>query len=112
LRWYKEQARKCYDEERGHIEGTPLPGETGNSEIAGHRNTFFRGLKDIRKNDEIQVQTASGFRYEVDWVKTVAPDDLSVLAPTSESAMTLMTCYPFYFVGPAPKRFIVRAHKE
>ena len=97
----------------GHIEGTPLPGEAGNSGIAGHRDTFFRGLKDIRKNDEIQLQTATGlFRYEVDWVKTVAPDDLSVLAPTSESAITLVTCYPFYFVGPAPKRFIVRAHKE
>lgn len=97
----------------GHIEGTPLPGEAGNSGIAGHRDTFFRGLKDIRKNDEIQLQTATGLsRYEVDWIKTVAPDDLSVLAPSSESALTLVTCYPFYFVGPAPKRFVVRAHKD
>ncbi len=96
----------------GHIEGTPLPGEAGNSGIAGHRDTFFRGLKDIRKNDEIQFQAATGLiRYEVDWVKVVAPDDLTVLAPSTESALTLVTCYPFYFVGPAPKRFVVRAHK-
>ena len=60
----------------GHIEGTPLPGETGNSGIAGHRDTFFRELKDIRRNDEIQLQTATGlFRYEVDWMKVVEPDD-------------------------------------
>jgi sortase A len=96
----------------GHIAGTPLPGEAGNSGIAGHRDTFFRGLKDIRKNDEIQFQTATGLsRYAVDWVKVVAPDDLSVLAPSTESALTLVTCYPFYFVGPAPKRLVVRARK-
>ena len=96
----------------GHIESTPLPGEAGNSGIAGHRDTFFRGLKDIHRNDEIQVQTPTGlFRYEVDWVKVVAPDDLSVLAPSTESALTLVTCYPFYFVGPAPKRLVVRARK-
>jgi sortase A len=96
----------------GHIEGTPLPGEAGNSGIAGHRDTFFRGLENIRKNDEIQFQTATGLsHYTVDWVKVVAPDDLSVLAPSTESALTLVTCYPFYFVGPAPKRFVVRARK-
>jgi sortase A len=96
----------------GHIEGTPLPGEPGNSGIAGHRDTFFRGLKDIRANDEIQLQTARGLlHYEVDWVKVVGPDDISVLAPATESMLTLVTCYPFYFVGPAPKRFIVRAHE-
>jgi len=97
----------------GHIAGTPLPGEDGNIGIAGHRDTFFRGLKDIRKNDEIQLQTASGLsRYAVDWAKVVANDDRSVLAPSNESALTLVTCYPFYFVGPAPKRFVVRAHKN
>jgi sortase A len=96
----------------GHIAGTPLPGEAGNIGIAGHRDTFFRGLKDIRKDDEIQLQTASGLsRYEVDWMKVVANDDQSVLAPSTESTLTLVTCYPFYFVGPAPKRFVVRAHK-
>jgi len=96
----------------GHIAGTPFPGEAGNIGIAGHRDTFFRGLKDIRTNDEIQLQTASGLsRYEVDWAKVVANDDQRVLAPSAESALTLVTCYPFYFVGPAPKRFVVRAHK-
>jgi len=96
----------------GHIEGTPLPGEPGNSGIAGHRDTFFRDLENIRQKDEIQLQTATGlFRYEVDWVKIVAPDDLSVLAPSTESALTLVTCYPFYFVGPAPKRFVVHARE-
>jgi len=97
----------------GHIPATPLPWEAGNSAIAGHRDTFFRGLKDIRKDDEIQFQTATGLsRYVVDWVKVVAPDDRSVLAPSTEAELTLVTCYPFYFVGPAPTRFVVRAHKE
>jgi sortase A len=97
----------------GHIAGTPFPGDPGNSGIAGHRDTFFRQLKDIHEKDEIQLQTATGlFRYEVDSVKLVAPDDLSVLAPSTESALTLVTCYPFYFVGPAPERFVVHAHKN
>lgn len=97
----------------GHIEGTPLPWESGNSGIAGHRDTFFRGLRDIRTNDEIQFQTATGlFHYAVDWAKVVAPDDRGVLAPSTESSITLVTCYPFYFVGPAPNRFVVRAHRD
>lgn len=98
----------------GHIEGTPFPGEPGNSGIAGHRDTFFRELKDIRRNDEIQIQTATGlFRYEVDWVKVVEPNDTTVLEPsTVESTLTLVTCYPFYFLGPAPNRFVVHARKN
>jgi sortase A len=97
----------------GHIEGTALPGESGNIGIAGHRDTYFRGLKDIRARDEIQIQTASDLsRYEVDWVQIVAPSDIGVLSPSAESAITLVTCYPFYFIGAAPKRFIVHAHKE
>lgn len=97
----------------GHIEGTPLPGDTGNSGIAGHRDTFFRELKNVRENDDIQLQTATGlFHYEVDLVKVVDPNDLTVLEPsTFGSTLTLVTCYPFYFVGSAPKRFVVRAHK-
>jgi sortase A len=97
----------------GHIEGTALPGETGNSGIAGHRDTFFRKLKNIQLNDEIQVQTATGlFRYQVDWMRVVEPSDTTVLEPSSkESTVTLVTCYPFYFVGSAPKRFVVRAHQ-
>jgi len=97
----------------GHIEGTPIPGEPGNIGIAGHRDTFFRGLKDIRKNDEIQLQTATGLlRYDLEWAKVVEPGDTTVLGPsTTENMLTLVTCYPFYFVGQAPRRFVVRAHK-
>ena len=96
----------------GHIDGTPLPGEGGNSAIAGHRDTFFRDLKDIHPNVEIQIQTATALlRYEVDWVKVVDPDDVSVLSSSIESALTLVTCYPFYLVGPAPRRFVVHAHQ-
>jgi len=94
----------------GHIEGTPLPGQPGNSGIAGHRDTFFRALQNIRKADEIQLQTATGvLHYEVDWVRVVSPDDISVLAPSTDSALTLVTCYPFYFLGSASDRFIVHA---
>ena len=98
----------------GHIEGTPLPGQPGNSGVAGHRDTFFRGLKDIHKNDELLMQTATGLlRYEVDWIKVVGPEDTSVLHSVGEeSTLTLVTCYPFYLVGPAPKRFVVHAHKS
>ncbi len=96
----------------GHIEGTALPGEPGNTGIAGHRDTFFRALKGIRQNDDIQLQTPTGlFRYKVDWVKVVPPDDIGVLAPSSESTLTLVTCYPFYYFGAAPKRFIVHAQR-
>lgn len=96
----------------GHIEGTAIPGEAGNSGIAAHRDTFFRPLENIRTNDEIQIETARGFsHYQVDSIKIVAPDDIEVLAPTTESGVTLVTCYPFYFVGAAPNRFIVHAHK-
>jgi sortase A len=96
----------------GHIAGTALPGDLGNSGIAGHRDTFFRELRDIRQNDEIQLQTTTGlFRYEVDWAKVVAPEDLSVLAPSTESALTLVTCYPFQYFGTAPSRFVVHARR-
>ncbi len=94
----------------GHIEGTVLPGELGNSGIAGHRDTFFRALKDIQPSDKVELQTAAGLsHYEVEWTKVVAPDDLSVLAPSTETTLTLVTCYPFYFIGGAPKRFVVHA---
>lgn len=95
----------------GHIPSTAMPYEDeGNVGIAAHRDSFFRGLKDIRKNDTIELTTLEGtFRYEVEWTKIVKPDDTSVLAPTGDAALTLVTCYPFYYVGSAPKRFIVRA---
>jgi len=97
----------------GHIEGTALPGEPGNAGIAGHRDTYFRGLKNIRANDEIQIQTATGLsRYLVDWVRIVAPNNTGILAPSGGSALTLITCYPFHFIGAAPQRFVVHARKE
>jgi len=96
----------------GHIINSALPGETGNIGIAGHRDTYFRTLKDARPNDEIRIQTTTGLsRYEVDWIQIVAPEDTDILAPSSESTITLITCYPFYFIGAAPERFVVHAHK-
>jgi sortase A len=97
----------------GHIKGTALPGEQGNIGIAGHRDTYFRALKNIQMGDEIRVQTATGLsRYKVNWVQIIAPDDIQVLAPSASSTLTLVTCYPFYFIGAAPKRFVVHAYQE
>lgn len=96
----------------GHIKGTALPGERGNIGIAGHRDTYFRALKNIQMGDEIRVQTATGLsRYKVNWVQIVAPDDIQVLAPSASSTLTLVTCYPFYFIGAAPKRFVVHTQQ-
>jgi sortase A len=97
----------------GHIEGTALPDEPGNIGIAGHRDTYFRALKDIRANDEIQIQTASGItKYTVDWIQITVPHDVGIVSHETESALTLVTCYPFYFVGAAPERFVVHAHRQ
>ena len=97
----------------GHIKGTALPGEPGNAGIAGHRDTYFRALKDIRAKDEIQIQTATGLsHYEVDRVQIVAPGDTGILAPSPGSDLTLVTCYPFHFIGAAPERFVVHAHRN
>jgi sortase A len=96
----------------GHIEGTALPGEPGNVGIAGHRDTYFRALKDIRANDEIQIQTAAGItQYKVDWIQITVPGDVAIVSTATESALTLVTCYPFHFIGAAPERFVVHAHK-
>ena len=96
----------------GHIPGTPLPGQQGNVAIAGHRDTFFRPLRNIQHDDEITLTTLDGtYRYLVDSTQVVAPEDTQVLDDSGDTILTLVTCYPFYFVGPAPKRFIVRAHK-
>lgn len=94
----------------GHWRGSPLPGENGNVVLAAHRDTFFRGLRNIRQHDVVSVDTTRGTRrYEVDSTRVVEPTDTAVLAPTSRSSLTLITCYPFQFIGRAPKRFIVRA---
>jgi sortase A len=96
----------------GHIPGTALPGEPGNVAIAGHRDTFFRPLMRVRRDDEVVVTTVDGvFRYRVGATEVVEPDDVQVLRPTERATLTLVTCYPFYFVGSAPKRFIVRAYR-
>jgi sortase A len=96
----------------GHIPGTALPGEAGNVGLAGHRDTLFRGLKDLRIRDEIQFSTLSGdFKYLVESLRVVEPDNVGVLAPSGEKVLTMVTCYPFYYVGPAPKRFVVRARQ-
>jgi sortase A len=94
----------------GRIVETAKPGEGGNIGIAGHRDGFFRCLKEIQIGDRIELATKSqATSYEVDAVEIVTPEDVSVLAPRKRPALTLVTCYPFYFVGSAPKRFIVHA---
>lgn len=100
----------------GHIPDTALPGQPGDARrggnvgIAGHRDSFFRGLKDIQEDDLIEVTTPEGVhRYRVEWTKIVRPKDVDVLDGSGGPELTLVTCYPFYYVGSAPKRFIVRA---
>ena len=98
----------------GHLPDTPMPWKSGNSAIAGHRDGLFRPLKDVKVGDEIRFRTTrEEFRYRVTKTAIVMPDDLSVLAPQSGPAtLTLITCYPFYYVGSAPKRFVVHAARE
>jgi len=94
----------------GHLADTPLPWETGNSALAGHRDRQFRPLRDIHEGDTIRLRTVRGdFTYRVTAVQITRPDDLSVLAPTATRTLTLVTCYPFWFVGHASQRFVVRA---
>ncbi len=97
----------------GHIEDTALPGTEGNSGIAGHRDGFFRGLKDLATEDVIELETLRGRElYRVERIWVVAPEDVSVLDPTPARSLTLVTCYPFYHIGPAPQRYIVRAVRD
>lgn len=94
----------------GHIPGTALPGNLGNVGLAGHRDTFFRALRNIRKDDTIELETTGGtYRYVVNSTRIVTPRDVSVLKASGGETLTLVTCYPFYYVGSAPKRFIVHA---
>jgi len=94
----------------GHIDGTALPSADGNAGIAGHRDGFFRGLKDIGVGDAIEIETRGGKElYRVERVWVVSPEDVWVLDATETRSVTLVTCYPFYFVGSAPQRYIVRA---
>jgi sortase A len=94
----------------GHIETTPLPGESGNVAIAGHRDSFFRPLRNIQVGDDIWLNTPKEpVHYRVSSFRVVNPTEVSVIDPTTDAVLTLVTCYPFYFVGSAPDRFIVRA---
>jgi sortase A len=96
----------------GHIVGTSLLGASGNIGLAGHRDTFFRQLRNIHEGAEITLTTLTGsFLYRVDQISIVEPEDSQVLRDSGENLLTLVTCYPFSYVGPSPKRFIVRAHQ-
>jgi sortase A len=96
----------------GHLPDTPLPWEGGNSALAGHRDGLFRPLKDVKVGDEIRFRTTRDeFRYRVTKTSIVKPDDVSVLQSKSEPSLTLITCYPFYYVGSAPKRFVIHAER-
>lgn len=97
----------------GHLPDTPLPWQDGNSAIAGHRDGLFRPLKDIKVGDEIRFRSSRAeFRYRVVDTSIVQPDDVSVLRARPKRSLTLITCYPFYFVGNAPQRFIIHAERE
>lgn len=96
----------------GHLPETAMPGEPGNVALAGHRDGFFRPLKDIRLGDAISLNTLDGeFVYRVESTEVVWPSDVQVLRATRENTLTLVTCYPFYYIGSAPKRFIVHARQ-
>jgi sortase A len=93
----------------GRIEGTADVGAAGNLGLAGHRDGFFRGLKDVEVGDTINVESLDGTtRYRITELSIVEPSDVHVLAPTDTATLTLVTCYPFYFIGEAPQRYIVK----
>ena len=97
----------------GHVPGTALPGQTGNIGIAGHRDTLFRCLRNISKNDRIVFQTTYGnYTYFVERTNIVKPKDVGVLASGTGSEITLITCYPFRYIGSAPDRFVVKARLD
>ena len=96
----------------GHLPDTPLPWQSGNSALAAHRDAIFRPLKNVRSGDVLWLETAFGdLEYRVRETLIVAPDDLRVLEPTPVTMLTLISCYPFGYIGPAPERFIVRAER-
>jgi sortase A len=96
----------------GRISGTARPGGPGNMGIAGHRDGFFRGLKDLALGDRIELRTPAGTDYyDVDQIRVVDPNDVDVLKPRTAPSLTLVTCYPFYFIGSAPQRYIVHASR-
>jgi sortase A len=100
------------DRGAGHLIGSALPGDSGNAVFAAHRDTFFRELRNIHKDDVINAVTSKGTRrYRVESIDIVQPTQTAVLDPTAEPVLTLVTCYPFQYIGNAPQRFIVRARQ-
>jgi sortase A len=96
----------------GHLSKSALPGEWGNVALAGHRDTFFRPLRDVRLGDEIRFKTPErSFEYLVESIEVVVPSDIQVLQTSTGHDLTFITCFPFHYVGPAPKRFVVRARE-
>jgi sortase A len=96
----------------GHLANSAMPGERGNVALAGHRDTFFRPLRDIQPGDEIRFKSRErSFDYRVESVEVVGPTDMYVLESSTGHELTLLTCFPFYYVGPAPKRFVVHARE-
>ena len=96
----------------GHVPSTALPGSPGNCGLAGHRDTFLRGLGGVRVNDVIRIVTPGRtYTYQVDWTEVVEPHRVDTLDSTTTPSVTLISCYPFAFVGHAPKRFVVRARQ-
>jgi LPXTG-site transpeptidase (sortase) family protein len=101
-------SRRELSEGPGHMKQTAQPGETGNAVITAHRDTFFRHIYELNKGDQIQVRRSGRiFTYEVTGHKIVMPEDISVIKPTNNPQLTLITCYPTYYIGPAPKRLVV-----
>jgi sortase A len=96
----------------GHATGTALPGQPGNVTLAAHRDTFFRHLGDVRSGDIVELkEPGHDYRYQVRFTAVVGPKDTWVLESTGKETLTLLTCYPFHFVGPAPDRLIIRARR-
>jgi sortase A len=96
----------------GHIQGTALPGQAGNVALAAHRDTFFRHLGELTSGDLIRITVPGGqYLYSVRFTDVVHPEETWVLQPSTGQLLTLVTCYPFYYAGPAPKRFVVRARR-
>lgn len=103
-------SRKALIAGPGHVENTAVPGALGNAAIAGHRDTFFRHLNDLSEGDDIFVRRSGHeYHYVVTRKKVVGPRDISVLAPSTDRRLTLITCYPIYYIGPAPRRLVVTA---
>src|SRR6476661_2363911 len=100
-------SRRELSEGPGHMKQTAQPGETGNAVITAHRDTFFRHIYELNRGDQIKVRSGRLFTYEVTGKRIVIPEDVSVIKPTNDPQLTLITCYPTYYIGPAPKRLVV-----